>query len=426
MKYFRLFVSLFVSLFLCLFVSSFSFAQDNKTVSLKFDSISIVGFATATYKSMLQRDFVVSPDLLAFDKPITINVKNIAFTALPKFVENVFASQGISSIEKDGIYYLSLEQNRSTYSSPVPLSFPPSNISQQNQKNQNEFIEVKKIDSVDPFDFEQHVFNPTNRKVDFIATVINSVFLTKPATVAGGVLVFSASKEMMPKITELAQSIDLIPPKVKISASFVEVSNIDSSNFGISIIADLLGAKLGVTLGNSSNNSLTLGNSSFQLVIDAIASDSRFKQVSNPSFVVDSNEKGNVNFGDSVPTISGSSIDKNGNVVQQVVYQNSGVLFDVLPRVLGSGDINLQIDGQVSSFSQTTTGVNSSPTLSKRQVQTSLTLKNNEILLIGGLNSNKKSVGKSGFLFLPDSFSAESTSSSNTDLVLILTATVLQ
>jgi type II secretory pathway component GspD/PulD (secretin) len=127
-----------------------------------------------------------------------------------------------------------------------------------------------------------------------------------------------------------------------------------------------------------------------------------------------------------VPTIASTTLDRNGTPVQQVQYQQSGVLLNVQPAVLGSGKINVQIDGQVSTFSATTTGVSGSPTLSKRQVQTTVTVDDGELLIVGGLNNNRMVENKTGISFLPKSWAAHNSSNSNTDLVLILSASVVK
>lgn len=255
---------------------------------------------------------------------------------------------------------------------------------------------------------------------------MNASYPTKPAQAAGGAVVMSGPKERLQKMRELCEAIDLMSHKVKVSATFVEVANNEGVSFGVSLVGNVLGAQLGVRVGDTSNGALTLRGSSFQLVLDALASDGRFKQVSSPTAWVDDNDKANISFGDDVPTISGTSLDKNGNPIQQVTYQSSGVLLDVTPRVLGSGKINITLDGSVSSFSPTTTGVSGSPTRTKRQVQTTVTVDDGELLVIGGLNSDKAADNSNGFSFLPKAWAAHSRSRSNTDLVLILSATVVR
>lgn len=404
---------------LFLFLTNSVFAE---TVSLKFDSIPLIDFVQATYGTMLKRDYVLSPEVLSVSKPISIHVKTIDSEDLPVFVENLLQREGIYSQKNDkGVYYLSVKRDLPAQVNEHGLSLNglPLNVvpGQNNNNNNNESSYYS--------DLEQVVYEPMNRKADFLAMVLNAVYNSKAATLAGRNIVLSASPETLKKMLVLVKSVDMLPNKVRVSATFVEVSTTATSNTGISVIADLLGAQLGIKLGDVSNSSLTLGGRNFQVVLDAIASDARFKQVSNPSVVVDDYEKTNVTFGDSVPTVSGSTVDRNGNAIQQVQYQSSGVILDVTPRVLGSGQINLTVDGQVSSFSTTTSGVNSSPTLTKRQIQTVLTIADGDILVMGGLNANKAADTSSGFSFLPKFLSAKSDNSQSSDLVLILSASVI-
>lgn len=429
--------------FIFVLLFCWSFCCQAESLALNFNSIPLVQFAEATYRVMLKRDYVITPELLALQKPISVSVRNITIDALPKFVEGVLSSQGVNSVERNGIFYLSVDLAQSENSGagralPLSGSIRSRSVSMDDPHGES-FHEsgsdlvaaglgVHGVDRVlgSALDDERRIFSPLNRKVDFVATVLNAVFSSKPAAIAGGVLVLSGSKDLIEKILEVARGVDMAPHKVKVSATFVEVSTTVSSGLGVSVIANLLGAKLGIKLGDASAGSLSLGGNSFQVVLDAIAADGRFRQVANPTALVDDYEKTNVSFGDSVPTIASTSLDKNGNPIQQITYQPSGVLLDVTPRVLGSGKINLTIDGQVSSFAATTSGVNSSPTLSKRQVQTSLTIDDSDILVIGGLNSNKAVNGASGFSFLPKSWSLKNESVANTDLVLILSASVVK
>ena len=60
-----------------------------------------------------------------------------------------------------------------------------------------------------------------------------------------------------------------------------------------------------------------------------------------------------------MPTLGDVSHNGNGNSVQSVVYRSSGVIIDLTPEVR-EDSINLSILHHISSFTNTTTGVNSS------------------------------------------------------------------
>lgn len=402
-------------------------------IAVNLRSVSVANFVQVTYKGMLKRDFVLSPEVLAMEKLISVSVRQMDSASLPNFIDRILLSQGVHSVQRDGVYYLSSDINQEGAvigGRPFPLSGA---IQQPNRSGDTLFddgvvrdVSMFRRQRETGIDEERQIYRPLFRDANFIATAVNTTYLNKPATTAGGVVILSASKEYLPKLIELVRSIDERANKVRVSATFVEVSTNAATALGVSVVANVLGVKLGMRIGETSSGFLTLNGNNFQAVLDALSSDGRFKQVSNPTALVDDYEKSSISFGDSVPTIASTTSDKNGNPIQQVVYQQSGVLLDVTPRVLGSGQIKMTVDGQVSSFSATTTGVTSSPTLSKRQVQTSLTLADGEILLIGGLNSNKHVNGQTGFSFLPKSWSVKSENAASTDLVLILSATVVK
>lgn len=402
--------------------SSCVYAQGDPDVALNFSAIPLVQFVQSTYRVMLKRDFVLSPELLATEKPISVSVRSIKAAELPHFIEGVLSSQGIKSELRNGIYFLSLAGAGSDWSSGGTSLRLTGNVVSDHLPSYMPPVQTAPAD----IDLERDVYRPRNRKPDFIAAVINAAFQTKPAFSSSDYVVLSGRPGELDKMRKLADQVDEPSRKVRISATFVEVSTTASNSLGVSVVADVLGAQLGVRLGDTSSGVLSLKSANFQAVIDALSNDGRFRQVAAPTAVMDNNEKGSLSFGDSVPTIASTTLDRNGNPIQQVQYQQSGVLLNVLPSVLGDGRINVVVDGQISSFSPTTSGVVASPTLSKRQVQTSVTVDDGELLLIGGLNNDRTAANRSGLSFLPKAWGLGGESKSSTDLVLVLSASVVR
>lgn len=422
---------------ICLTVPLSAGAED---VAINFAGIPLAQFVQSTYKAMLKRDYVIAPELLAMEKPISVSVRSVKADELPHLVDRVLASQGVRSELRNGVYFLSLGTSvgnaifGASESTPVVLSGPvPITFGRTGALDGANLVNARDADTpvgtgqgVVDRDGEREVYHPRNRRSDFLAAVLNAAFQSKPATAATDFVILSGSRKQLDEMLKLCKDVDKPALTVRISATFVEVNTNSATGLGVSVIAEVLGARLGIKLGDTSSGALTLKTHNFQAVIDALANDGRFKQVAAPTAIVDNYDKANVSFGDSVPTIASTALDRNGNPIQQVQYQQSGVLLAVTPSVLGSGRIGVQVDGQISSFSQTTTGVSASPTLSKRQVQTAVTVDDGELLLIGGLNSNKTTSNSNGFSFLPRAWSVRTELHSNTDLVLILSASVVR
>ena len=82
-------------------------------------------------------------------------------------------------------------------------------------------------------------------------------------------------------------------------------------------------------------------------------------------------------------------------------YCSSRVIFNLLPQVR-EGAVELTVEQQLSNFVQTTTGVNTSPTLIKHEVKTDVQMREGEVIMLGGLTENKSTIGHAGLSFLFD------------------------
>lgn len=428
-----------------LFVSAVAQAAP-QPVSINMNGVSLVSFAQSTYKNLLGRDFVITPDALALDRKMSISLRSLDVEQLPAFVEGVLSDQGISSELRDGVYYLRSMQsvarsipnssmgNSAQQPGPLPLAMPAQVISLP-------FLPASGVPAVGgeyrsatgsllqsglPPGADVEAYLPLARPVEFLARVVVAAFGPNSAVVAGNQIVLAGTEAQLVKMRAIVRSLDQLPHMVDVSASWVEVAETGGQQQGISVMASVLGAKLGGSLGWIGSNAVSLKSTSFSLVIDALTTDGRFRQVSNSRIVGDDYEKMSLNVGDETPTIGSTSSDNSGNAIQNVVYRPSGVIVDVLPKVLGGGKVSLSIDGQISSFKATLNGVTGSPTLTKRQVKTSVTVGDGEVLLIGGLSDAQNDDRAAGLSFLPSSWSLKNRSRSNTDLVLILTASVVK
>jgi general secretion pathway protein D len=396
-------------------------------VSFNFTDVPLVAFSQSIFKNLLHVNYVISPDVLANDRKMTLSVSGIEPDKVLPFVEGILQQQGVALNVRDGVYYL-VPAGRSL---PSPLATDGAAVAAapvavvQSAPKAIAFPQDELTPAPRKVDDESRVYVPQNRPAEFLAGVVASSFGKAAVNAAGGNVVLTGSPAALDKMQTLIAAVDVLPKLVDVSASWVEVTNNVGSGRGISLLATVLGAKLGVSLGSvNSGSAISLKSASFQLVVDALNTDSRFKQVSNSRIVGDDYENLVLTVGDETPTISSTGKDNAGNTVQNVVYRPSGVIVDVLPKVLGSGRIQLLVDGQISSFKTTATGVAGSPTLIKRQVKTRVTVANGEVLLIGGLNDTQKTVSTSSLPFLPASWSSKSDSAVQTDLVLILSAKV--
>ena len=63
--------------------------------------------------------------------------------------------------------------------------------------------------------------------------------------------------------------------------------------------------------------------------------------------------------------------------------------------------LDLDITQQLPNLVKTTTGVNNSPTLTKRELKTKVSMEDGDVIVLGGLTESKDSSTRDGFSFLP-------------------------
>jgi general secretion pathway protein D len=395
-------------------------------ISFNFNEVSILAFSQTAFKNLLHVDYVISPDVLAMDRKITLSVADVEQSKVLEFVEGILRQQGISVENRRGVYYLVPAVRGDTASVPVvSLSSPVIAAPAEPFAQDLPLVIDPRRGAVRKDDDESELFTPSNRSSDFLVAVLAASFGDKSVVAAGADVMITGSDVQLKRMRKLLEAVDSLPKLVDVSVSWIEVTSNSATGRGLSLMANVLGAKLGVSLGAvGASSALSVKHANFELVIDALNTDGRFKQVSNSRVVGDDYEKLVLTVGDETPTISSTGRDNSGNPVQNVVYRPSGVIVDVLPKVLGNGRIQLLVDGQISSFKATATGVTASPTLIKRQVKTKVTVGDGDVLLIGGLNDQQSSGTSNALAFLPF-WPVKSNSSAQTDLVLVLSAKVL-
>ncbi|HHK8786503.1 TPA: type II secretion system protein GspD, partial [Escherichia coli] len=157
---------------------------------------------------------------------------------------------------------------------------------------------------------------------------------------------------------------------------------------------------------------------SLDAILELFRTDSRFRVVSTPHLRVNSGQESTLSNGEQVPVL-GSVSYQDGQAVQSVTYRDSGVIFRIKP-VVTEENISLHVNQQLSNFVQTKTGVNDTPTLIKRELDTTLTLKDGDVVMLGGVSEHKVTDAKTGLSFLPDIMGQKSGEETKTDLVVLL------
>lgn len=267
------------------------------------------------------------------------------------------------------------------------------------------------------------VYRPKHKSAAELKTALSGLF---GATVGGDGdrLIFKTSVVEIEKIKSLLKRFDVRPREVVVRGKIFEVTTKKTDASSLSIVADVF-KKAGLAVSNGAKlvNYLSFKDKRVNAYWSALSGDDRFKLLSEPSLRIKSNTTASLTVGNDVPTL-GSVTYQDGQPVQSVTYRSSGIIFEITPEVL-DGVINLSVRQELSNFAETTSGVNNSPTLVKREIKTNISANSAELIVLGGLIENKNTASTAGLSFLPAFLSAKSNSNDKTEIILSLYVEIL-
>jgi type II secretory pathway component GspD/PulD (secretin) len=240
------------------------------------------------------------------------------------------------------------------------------------------------------------------------------------------VVVFFGSRAEIKRFNALVAQLDQAPGEVMVKAVVYEVRHDQREGSAIDLAASILSGKfgLGFSAGVSDVSGLSFkfsgAKDSLSAIYSALSSDERFRIVSSPRVRVRSGATARLSVGDDVPILGSVSYDGNDRPIQSVEYKSSSVIFVLSPKVRESS-VDLKVNQQISSFLATTTGVDASPTLTKRELSTELTLEDDDdVVVIGGLETDSATDGRRGLSFFPDWLRSDQTDRTRSEILLML------
>jgi len=217
----------------------------------------------------------------------------------------------------------------------------------------------------------------------------------------------------------LLRELDRPAKAALISVTVAEVRLGDKEQLGVEWAlkqAHVAGNSIGTlsTMGSFGTSSIggmvakvVSGAGDTRLLVEALASSSRARVLSNPSIVTRNGETATIQVGQEVPVITSQQSNANtntstGGILQTIQYRQTGVILKVRPVIHAGGRVELDVTQEVSSAAETTSGVSTSPTISTRKVDTKLSVTDGSTILMGGLMSQTDSGANSGIPLLKD------------------------
>ena len=392
--------------------------------------------------------------------------------------------ENLSSIEAVRILDRLKTQNNPTINNFVAIPFTPSNsviLSSNDFVAKNIRSTLNSLDKDITSDDTTDVIYLKYAKAEDVAPILNSIASTFVSETEGSKtvithhektnsLIISSAEENLNSIKNIIAKLDIRRAQVLVEAIVVDLSEKAAKSLGVDTIytggdddsipigvtrfsgtgPDLLSIAAAsdddtnVTLTTTAISSLlntqglvagfgdmTAGENNFVGIINAIASDTDSNILSTPSILAMDNEPARLFIGQEIPITTGESLGtNNSNPFRTTSRQEVGIELEITPQIDEGTSVILNIKQGVSGIA----GVTQSGTdliTNKREIETTVLVDNNQIIVLGGLIDEdvQEVVSKVPILgsipLLGKLFQSSSKTTSKKNLMVFLKPTIL-
>ncbi|MFB2553944.1 type II secretion system secretin GspD [Ensifer soli] len=302
-------------------------------------------------------------------------------------------------------------------------------------------------------------FSPTSASDANVGAVPNVLDLTSEAVAPESPLRISADPsnnsvviygdaDRADEIMRTLKRLDATPVQVAINVTIAEVRLTKELKYGVQYYINSKHLGLGNDNGSVSLvdqassvlkkqipglNFVIGANANPDVIISALDVIGDVEVLSSPSLVVLENQTATLQVGDEVPitTRQSQSLESGvAPVINQVEFKNTGIILNVTPRISQNDAVTMQIEQEISNV---TSGANTlTPTISKRRVQSQISVNDQQTVLLGGLISSGSSAGRSGVPgtakvpILSELFGTTAKTKSRTELIILIRPVIIR
>lgn len=399
--------------------------DSSKPIKIDFSGGVTVAQAVAVmYIQVLGRPYVIDPAVLKDDRVVSFRY-DTAKGDIRGFWRDFLDSMGLEAKVRAGVDYVAIKkvvEGPDDEAERVPFIY--------RTKYRSVAYLVEMLSPLFPkggFALNRSVRAPIGDKVNIGGPGANAAQVPSHSAASlidqdSDTIIFQGTDKEINVLERLLSQVDVAEGEVLIKAIVYEVTTGNSEGTAFSLAASLLSSKLGISLSSGADlaNSVKFRSAGIEAALSALSSDSRFKALSTPRVRTKSGQQAQLVVGQDVPTLGAVTVpQQGGQAVQSVEYRSSGVILTLAPTVRESY-VEVRVDQQISDFARTETGVNNSPTLTKRSLTTTVTVENGELIVLGGLTQLKISDTRSGLPFLPAFMRSSGGSETKTEVLLLL------
>ena len=272
-------------------------------------------------------------------------------------------------------------------------------------------------------------------------------------------LIIRTSPRNYPAILEVIKKLDLLPQQVLIEVLIIDLKIDETTRKGVEWILEgeklggvkfnsvgslatsattntILGTSLsGATASLLPGGSLLLENTDrLKAKLELFASEAQADVLANPILVTSDNKAASISVTDEIPVASSTLTTNSDTPVTStsIQFKKVGVKLNIFPQINSDGFVNMKIKQEISSKGpDVTSGGVTTASFNTREVKTEVVLKDNQVLVMGGLmrtDSSETVEGVPGLMSIPylgKLFSSESITNKKTELMIFITPHII-
>ena len=252
-------------------------------------------------------------------------------------------------------------------------------------------------------------------------------------------------------VLEMVRDLDQPPPQVMIQVLIVEVTVDNSLELGVEFaFQDLQYTKAGTTDTNTfdfvggtdigaagtglGGFTFTITGADFNFLVRTLQNEGSLNILSRPQIAAMDNQQARIEITNDVPYVSSTSTSSAGQITTSVARQDVGIILEVTPHINPDGFVRMEIRQEVSDLTGSTIDVGqgvTAPIFFKREAETTVTVKDSETVVLGGLITSREENREQKIPILGDIpilgtlFSNRSNEFKRTELLVVLTPRVV-
>lgn len=257
-------------------------------------------------------------------------------------------------------------------------------------------------------------------------------------------LIVVGSPDAVELVKKILLQLDSIPEQVMIETIIMEATLDHTSKMGIewNLVQAKAFGQNGVTGNVGSNFGLqnttpalqgfryTIAGGNLTGFLNALQQDDKFEVLSTPRIFTSNNVEAEINISQSIPYVVSQREDANGNLTFNYSFVDVGIILTVTPRITANGYVTLDVS-QTANDLQGYTDFNA-PIINQREAQTTVSVKDGETMVLGGImrNTVTSSVKKVPLLgdipILGQLFRSTTREKQKTELIVMLTPRIVR